>query len=152
VVLILAIGLGLTVPMVSAGLMGNDFKAGLRRLQGILNEARYQAVIERKALALTVSFPERSGERAIYRLAPAQKKRAADQAGYRPLFRGDVRLAALQLGEQPPQSSGHARLRFLAQGLAEPATFHLVSDGNRYRVRLQAFSPRLIVQSETRAP
>ena len=150
VVLILSIGLGLTLPMVKAGLMGNDFKAALRRLQGIVSEARYQAVMQRKPLTLTVSFPGRAEGRATYHVKPAGGEGETKSAGSRPLFRGNARLAALEKGNDPPRSSGEAGLRYLAQGLAEPAIFHLVADDKKYLVKQQAFSPRLLVQPENR--
>lgn len=144
VVLILSIGIGIALPMLSPGVYGNDFKTGLRRLHAIVNQARYEAIMHNTPVILHIDFPEDNEGHSTYYIKNTKKD---NNKISKQLFSGKLYLASVKKRNNPPCSLGEVELFFLPHGLAEPATFDVVFMSKRYKIQIQPFLSRLIVKS-----
>lgn len=144
VILILGIGLGLTISYVQQNTFGNDFKNTLRRMQGIVNELRYQAMLSRKTQVLALELAG-ANSKTKYWIFPQEEEKTGERQK-RDLFKNNMQLLAVQIQNKDPQTSGKAKIRFHPKGMAEPSKL-LVSNGKEKSVIIiQSFSPKLLVR------
>ena len=155
VMAILAIGVSLTVSLVETAFYGNDLKTSLRRLQGIVNSVRYQAMLDGQDYQLVLeplSLIGQSGSR--YWAAPSSEDEPERPPVKKPLFDSQaVRLLKVEAGRAETSGDEPVRLHYAANGLAEAARFHLMIDGQRRILIQEPFVPklRLLDEAETRS-
>ncbi|GEM_PF-2256893 len=148
VIVILGIGLGLMVPYIQQDFFGNDFKTSLRRLQGIVNELRYQAMIDKKAQTLAIEFSnQKKDSTSRYWISTNQEKEKEKHK--RELFTSDSRLIAVKVMNQSPKTSGKAKISFLPKGMVQPSKLIVANKGKKYVITIQAFSPKILVHKGT---
>lgn len=151
VILILGIGLGMMTPYIDLDFFGNDFKTSLRRLQGIVNELRYEAMISKKAHTLTIEFSNKEQDsKSRYWISTNNTKKESEnkkqeERNKRDLFKNDARLVAVKIMNQSPKTSGQANIRFLPKGMVQPSKLIVNSKGEKYVITIQSFSPKILV-------
>ena len=151
VLAILAVVLGLTVNLVESAFYGNDLKSSLRRLQGIVNAVRYEAMLDGRSYELVIETHSMSQPgRSQYWTVPVSETEPEGSIRKRFVFRpGSARLVRVETESQKSTDSSSARLRFSSNGLAEPARFHILAGGQAHVLVQEPFITRLEVLKRT---
>lgn len=119
-----------------------QIRQGLRRLQAITAQVKSEALLKGEKRCLVIDFGQTGDVRTRFAIGPCTKGLKTFHA----LLPPGLSLLRVKTGQGMWQDSGRIKIRFLANGLSESATF-LLSSGNRiYKIALQPFDPKLEFQ------
>ena len=142
VLLILSLTMGLSLVSLHSGLIGNDLKSNLRRMQALSSSVRHQALLDGTPKTLQIQMDGLGG--AAYWIQDAQNP---DQTNTkRNLLYGDTVLKGIEKTPREYIRAGKVQIVFSRHGLAEQARFILTENGKTVAIDLQAFSPELKVK------
>jgi len=128
VILILAFAASVVYPRLSGGLIERErLRASVNQLAAVAAHGRDESAATQQPLVLTLDM-----DRSEYRLADASQDREAVSggSGLHGALEEGVTFRSVRLTGRPEQTGKVVRLRFTAEGWADPAVIQLVgSDG-----------------------
>ena len=139
VLLVLGIGLGLVLPVMDTGLGGDALDRDVRRLRGMIMQARERAMLDGEPWRIVLPV----------RPSPDSVERSSGDRMTVFLSSDRIRIQGVEWpAADRYQTSGAAEITFLPNGLADPVFIHIGPDREQGRtVTLKAFNPRIRIDN-----